>query len=276
MSQSFSQNFRLKIALPGEHGAWVFILSPLLIGLNAGGRLSMASIYLVIASMAAFLIRQPITIAVKALSGRRSRRDLTPARFWILIYGLIGLLAVAGLSIQGFGYLVILALPGVPVFAWHLYLVRKRAERRQMGVEIVGSGVLALVAPAAMWVGTGKPDPIGWWLFGLTWFQSAASIVHAYLRLDQRSLREYPSVATRIRLGYRALLYTSFNLIFVTSLGLGKVLPGLLPIPYFLQWLESIWGTIRPAMGVKPTTIGLRQLAVSITFTLLFIITWNI
>ena len=36
----------------------------------------------------------------------------------------------------------------------------------------------------------GFPDPLGWLLFGLTWLQSAASIVYAYLRLAQRELSE--------------------------------------------------------------------------------------
>ena len=79
-----STYLRRHIALPGEHGAWVFILSPLLIGLFAGGRWTAASAYLVLAAMFAFLIRQPVTVAVKAYSGRRSKRDLPAARFWML------------------------------------------------------------------------------------------------------------------------------------------------------------------------------------------------
>jgi len=54
------------------------------------------------------------------------------------------------------------------------------------------------------------------------------------------------------------------------------LLPTLLILPYALQWGETIWGTQRPAMGVKATKIGLRQLTVSIFFTILFILTWNI
>jgi len=166
--------FRKVIALPSEHGSWVFILSPLLIGLFAGGNFSSATVYLIIAAMAAFLIRQPVTIAVKAYSGRRSRRDLPAARFWMVIYGLVALFGLVGLIIEGYAYVLVLALPGIPVFAWHLYLVSRRAERRQPGIEIVGAGVLALAAPAACWVGLGRIDPSGWWLFILVWFQSAA------------------------------------------------------------------------------------------------------
>jgi len=267
--------FRRYIALPQDHGSWVFILSPLLIGLFAGGSLKAASGYLILAAMAAFLLRHPVSIAVKAFSGRRSRRDLPAASFWIGIYGLIGLAAVAGLVSQGFGYLLYLALPGAPVFAWHLYLVSKRAERKQMGVEMVGSGVLALAAPAAYWVGQGRPEPLGWWLFGLVWLQSAASIVYAYLRLEQRTLRIEPDFTTRVQMGGRALLYTTFNLVAVIGFSLGGILPELIFLPYLLQWAETIRGTLKPAVQAKPKAIGMRQLAVSTLFTLLFILAWQ-
>jgi hypothetical protein len=225
--------------------------------------------------MAAFLIRQPVTIAVKALSGRRSRRDLPAARFWIAVYGLVGLLALAGLVGLGFAYVLVLAIPGVPVFAWHLYLVTRRAERRQAGVEIVGSGVLALAAPAAYWVGQGNPNPLGWWLFALIWFQSAASIVYAYLRLEQRVLPGIPPVAERLHMGRRALLYTAFNFTAVMALFLAGLLPPLLPLPYAVQLAETVWGTLHPAVGARPTAIGVRQLIVSTLFTILFIIAWS-
>lgn len=275
---SISQNIiRRHIALPTDHGSWVFILSPLLIGLFAAGGWSIASLYLVLAAMTAFLIRQPITIAVKVYSGRRSKRDLPAAWFWMAVYGLIGLLALGGLIAQGYTYVLLLALAGGPVFAWHLYLVSRRSERRQLGVEIVATGVLALAAPAAYWVGVERADPLGWLLWALVWFQSSASIVYAYLRLEQRGLRESPDTARRLSMGQRALLYTSFNLLAVVGLSLSGVLPPLLPIPYALQWGETLWGTlIKPAVGARPTAIGIRQLVISILFTVLFITTWQL
>ena len=67
------------------------------------------------------------------------------------LYGLVGLLSLVELFYLGFGFILYLALPGIAVFACHLYLVRKRAERGQAGVEILATGVLALAAPAAYW-----------------------------------------------------------------------------------------------------------------------------
>ncbi len=270
------QYFRRTIAITNEHGSWVFLLSPLLIGLFAGEKFSTVSIYLILAALAGFLIRQPIVIAVKAYSGRRARGDLPAARFWIVVYGAVGLLMIAGLAARGFGYVLILALPGVPVFGWHLWLVSRHAERRQAGVEIVASGVLALSAPAAYWIGVGAPELTGWWLWGLTWLQSAASIVYAYLRLEQRTWKATPDLRACLRSGRRALLYTSFNLALVGALSIRGTLPPWLFAPYLLQWIETLWGSlVRPAVEVKPTQIGLRQLAVSSLFTLIFIIAWQ-
>jgi hypothetical protein len=264
--------FRKQIFLPQDHGSWVFIFSPLLIGLFAGTRFTLASLSLVIASIAAFLMRQPITVAVKALSGRRAKSDLSPAGAWIIAYGILILLALIGLFRAGFGYLLILAIPGLPVFAWHLWLVSKREERRQVNVEIIATGVLSLAAPAAYWVGIGRYDPAGWWLWILVWLQTAASIVYAYLRLEQRELGTRNELW---RMGLRAFLYTTFNLVLTLVLGLAALLPRFIFIPYLVQWIETIWGIFHPAIKWKPTRIGIRQLIVSTLWTILFIIFWR-
>jgi len=272
MLKTFS---RKQIYLPQDHGSWVFIFSPLLIGLFAGGTFGLASFYLVVAAIAAFLIRQPVTIMVKVYSRRRSSTDLPAARFWIGVYGLIILLALIGLLRAGAGYVLLLAVPGLPVFAWHLWLVSKREERRQVNVEIIATGVLALAAPAAYWVGIGRYDPLGWWLWVLTWLQSAASIVYAYLRLEQREWKEVPPRSEAWQAGTYAFIYTTFNLLLTLVLGLLSILPHFLFLPYLVQWGETLWGIFHPAIKWKPVRIGIRQLIVSVLWTILFIITWR-
>ena len=271
-----SQISRRQIALPQDHGSWVFLLSPLLIGLFAGEKLNYGSIILIFATLSGFLIRQPITILIKIYSGRRNRRDLPAALFWSTVYAATGLMAVVLLIYLGYGFVLYLAIPGILVFSWHLYLVSRRSERRQAGVEIAASGVLALAAPAAYWIEIAGYNPTGWWLFILTWFQSAASIVYAYLRLEQRQLSGPINLKTKLILGRRAIIYTSFNLVTVAIFSFSGGLPSFLPLPYLIQWAETIWGTIYPAIGFKPTQIGIRQLIVSTIFTVTFIITWQI
>jgi hypothetical protein len=268
--------FRKQIFLPQDHGSWVFIFSPLLIGLFAGGQFTLTSFYLVIAAVAAFLLRQPVTMAVKVYSGRRPKSDLPAVRFWIALYGVIILIALIGLILAGAGYILFLAVPGAPVFAWHLWLVSRREERRQVNVEIIATGVLALAAPAAYWIGIGHYNPTGWWLWILTWLQNAASIVHAYLRLEQREWKQAPPRNILWKTGLRAFLYTTFNLLFTLTLGLASILPTLLFVPYLVQWSETLWGIFNPAVRWKPVRIGVRQLIVSILWTVLFIITWRL
>ena len=55
---------RKQIFLPQDHGSWVFIFSPLFIGLFLGGKFTFASLSLTLATIAAFLLRQPVTMAV--------------------------------------------------------------------------------------------------------------------------------------------------------------------------------------------------------------------
>lgn len=276
LSEFRSRILRRQIALPQDHGSWVFLLSPLLIGLFAGEKLNFGSIILIIAALSGFLIRQPITILVKIFSGRKNRRDLRSALFWSTVYAATGLMAVILLINYGYGVVLYLAVPGILVFTWHLYLVSRRSERRQAGVEIVASGVLALTAPAAYWIEIAGYNPTGWWLFILTWFQSAASIVYAYLRLEQRQLSDPPNLKTKLKMGRRTIIYTTFNLVTVAIFSFSGRLPTFLPLPYLIQWVETIWGTTHPATGYKPTRIGIRQLIVSTIFTVTFIITWQI
>lgn len=267
--------FRRHIALPNDHGSWVFLISPLLIGIFAAGRWSTLTTYLIVAAFMGFLVRQPLTYVIKAYSGRRSKRDLPAAYFWLSLYTLIGAIHVLGLVLRGFGFVLVLAIPGFVVFGWHLYLVSQRAERRQMGIDIVASGTLALAAPAAYWIGLGVIEPSGWWLWLLSWLQSAASIVYAFLRLEQRGWSETLAIGEKFQRSRRAVTYTSFNLMLTVVAGQLEWLPMFIWLPFLLQWLETIWGAINPAIGWKPTRVGVRQLIVSTLFTILFIVVWG-
>ena len=263
MGQSSSRRspFRRHVAVPSDHGSWVFLASPLLIGLFAGGRIATPTAYLLVAAICGFLVRQPITIAVKIFSGRRSREDLDAAVFWIIAYSLVGLLHIAGLVIRGFDYVLYLVVPAAPVFVWYLVLVRRRAERRQMMLEVVASGALALTAPAAMWVGLGSYDSRGWLLWLLTWAQSAASIVYTYVRLEQR-VRPADEAAgvPHVR---SAVVLSSVNLIAAVGLWIFADISPWIVLAFLPQWLEVLWGIRHPATGQKPKTIGMRQLAIS-------------
>ena len=120
--------FKRVIALPQDHGSWVFLFSPLLIGLFAGQNFSTGSLALIIAVVSAFLIRQPVTIATKIYSDRRPRSDLPAALFWIVIYSLILAIAFAILLAFGYFFILFLAIPGV-CYARFIYMMTRIIDR---------------------------------------------------------------------------------------------------------------------------------------------------
>ena len=261
--------WRRHYALPPEHGSWIWLLGPLALGIVAARRLAPDLAPLALAVLTAFLLRQPATVAVKALSGRRARADLKPALAWLAGYLLLAALGLAWLLRAGHGRLLALALPGIPVFAWHLWLVGRRQERGQPGVEIVAAGTLALAAPAAYWTAGGESARAGWILWLLTWLQAAGSIVYIHMRLQQRGWDRLPSGRQRWRLGGRALAYAGFTLLACLLLsGIGWA-PPLAPWAFVLALVETLQGVVWPAVGAPARAIGLRQLASSTLFLLL-------
>lgn len=267
--------FRRHVVLPTDHGTWSFLLSPLIIGLFAGGTWRVATTYLVVAALCAFLVRQPITRVIKAWSGRTSGADLGAALAWTGIYTALGLLHVLGLVLRGEAYVLWLAVPGAPVFAWYLWLVWHKAERRRVLVEVVGAGALALSAPAAVWVAGGGTTPIGWALFALAWGHTACMIVIAYLRLRQRSWPSVPPPGVRLRAGRAALGLAAAELLVLIAGCAARILPGSLFAPFLLQLGFALDEVLRPAVGWRPRSIGLRLLGATAIFTALFVWTWG-
>ncbi len=255
-----------RYAIPTEHGSWIWWIGPLLIGAAAAKTFSLDLIWLVLAMLAAFLFRQPLTLLVKTYSGRRPESDRAPALIWGALYGVIALAGFVTLLAHGHTVLLYLVVPGVPVFGWHLWLVSRRTERGQRGIEIVGAGVLALAAPAAYWVNGGSDNTLAWILWGLTWLQSAASIVLVYLRLAQRKQSQAGSIGARLFAGLRTLAYHVFNLALAIFFYLRGQIPLLVALAFAVMLIDATDAILQPAVGVKPTRIGVRQLIMSSLF----------
>jgi hypothetical protein len=253
-------------ALPAEHGSWVWWIGPFVLGAAAAETASPDLIPLGAALLLAFLIRQPVSLLVKVMSGRRARADLPAVRTWLLIYGLLLTIAGVMLILCGHPRVYLLLLPGLPVFGWHLWLVSRREERGQRGIEIVGSGVLALAAPAAYWVCGGSDSLLPWTLWLLAWLQSAASIVQVYLRLEQRTWEGNRALAGRINAGARSLAYHGVNVLLSIALSWLGHIPWLVSLAFGLMAIDALLGILRPAAGQLPTRIGLHQLFASIAF----------
>ena len=267
--------FQKHIFLPQDHGSWVFVFSPIIAGFNLGGW-GAAQAWIAFSAVAFFLLRQPLTVVVKALSGRRDRRDLPPSILWSSVYGVALISAIVGMILTGQTYVVYwMAAPAVLMLAWQFWMVVNRVERKQRTFEVLSTGLLAFIAAAMVWV-KGKPfDTDGFILWLFLFLQAAASIYYAYTRLEQRGWKNLPEIRARWDVSAGTLVFTGCNLIVAAWLGVMGLVGSLLWVAFTVQLLETIYSVNRPAMGFKPTAIGFRQLAVSVVFLALFLVFWK-
>lgn len=256
------------------HGAWSWWIFPFVVGLAAAGTIPGDVWILFLTALASFLVHQPITIAVKAFSGRGPRSDLGPALAWMGVYGMVALLGVLTLFLRGHTRFIYLALPGIPVFLWHLALVRRKAERRQWLVEILGALVLCLWAPAAYWVAGGDRYPEPWYLWWIVGLQAAGAILTVYLRLEQRRWKQIPTRSTLQRAGQPTLALHAAALLITSILVWRGAVPPLVVPAFVLVLLDATWITFRPDPQAMPRQIGFHQLAVTTAFTLLVVLAY--
>jgi 4-hydroxybenzoate polyprenyltransferase len=259
----------LKIyVLPPEHGGWFLLLGPFLFGALAAAQPNADLIALFLLALASYVARQPLTLLVKALSGRRARSDAQPALLALGGTGVIAALLLVILVWRGYAFLLWLGIPAAVVLAWQLWLVTQR-EERQLGIELVGAGTLALAAPAAYWVSVGELTTNGWWLWLLAWLYAASSIVYVYLRLKQRRMKEMPLRATQWLEGRRTLLYIGGAFTVTCALAFLQYIPLWAPLPFALAAAHYVYGITHPCIGVKPVRIGIEQSVATLVFYVL-------
>ena len=115
--------------------------------------------------------------------------------------------------------------------------------------------------------------------------EQVAARLERVLRTDSAELRGQAAAIAELKQQIAAssrqavierVAYTWFNLAAVVVLAWRGVLPVWLPLPFVLQAAETVYGALRPAAGLKPARVGVRQLIVSTLFTVLFIAAWRL
>ncbi len=256
---------RKRFYLPPEKGGWVWWIGPLLVGVAASQRISPVHFPLILAAFCAFCMRQPIIVLIRSLRWKE-REDLAPAAFWMVIYGTVILFCAGWLALLGHSRIVLIGLPGLPVLLAHLVLVYLGRERRQPVIDVAATLALALAAPAAYWAGNGT-DP---WTTFLAWAttapQSAASVVHILLRLQQSRWETAPSFGRRLLHARWVLGLHGFNAVVSAFLVYHGLLPPLVAAGFLMVLLEGMEAVFRPPVGATAKSLGIRQLVTSTAF----------
>jgi len=268
----FRRFLRKHYAIPPEHGAWVWWIGPLLIGAAAGRAWHWDLLVLLFTALAGYLMRQPLTLLVKVLSGLRPRSDLSPALFWMGLYGVVCLIGAMGLVASGHARVLFLGLLAMPLLAWYFYLVSRKSERRQRGMEYVTAAVLAFALPAAYWTcgGAGALEP--WILWALVTSHSVTTVVHVSKILELRRTKTLQDLKHSRRVLATTIPLAGGCLAIAGVAALSGLVPWLAAAAYLVPLADIIHAAIRPPVGVKPTQLGLRQLGMSSLYVLMMML----
>lgn len=245
------------VALPTEHGGWGFLLEPLLLGRLVAP--TSAGLLLLVATVAGFLLRQPLKILlVDRRRGQRTARTEMALRFAVG-YGAVALLALAGaLALAGPRFLLALAC-GLPFAAVFIYYDLTRPGRT-LQAELAAPLALATVAPAmALMDGWTWQMAAAMWVILAARFIPAILYVRARLRLDkEKDAGVYGSLLLHI---VAALL-----VFWLVEIGLA---PPLATLAFALLFVRGavMLGPRRPRVSVK--FIGFSELFIGIGFVLI-------
>lgn len=265
---------RKTYALPAEHGSWVWWLGPFVIGAVAGGHPRGDLVALLVAATAGFLAHGPLTVAVKAATGRRPPRDLRPALVWAAGYAAVAVLAVPCLLVHGHARVLLLLGPAALVFGAHLVLVARRAERRQRLLQTVGASGLALAAPAAYWVCGGRAYPEPWVLWLLCSLQAAATIASVHAVLSRRPADGPTTAARRLRGSALAIALAVVGVAVAAALSAVRHAPRGAALPMALVVADVVHAALRVPPGTRPARVGVRQAVASALFVAAMAATW--
>ncbi len=251
-------NVRLRtVALPPEHGAWGFLLEPILLGLLVAP--SWAGVCVMAATIGGFLTIQPMKIAlVDWRRGKRYARTRLAERV-LAAFGALALVeGVAAIALAGPHILVplFIALP----LAGLLLVSYARQQGRDLMPELAGAAALALAAPSIALAGDAPLDTaLALWAIQTARVVPSILYVRARLRLEKGQ----PHTGD-LALGAHAAALVA--LIALAALG---VVPWLSILAMIVLLARAARGLSESRNRVRPQKIGFLEIGYGLLTVLL-------
>ena len=249
--------WRRQLVLPAEHGSWAWLLVPFVVGTAVAGRWNLTVTMVLAGGLAAFLMRQPATIWLRARQGRARQADGPVAAGWTLGLGFVALLCLAFLLAWGHSDLLWLLAPLTVIFLLYLAAAQsRRASIRSAWMELAGAAALAAMAPAAVIVATGQITNTGWALWGLMALQNGLGAHYVRLRIADTHGR--PAQRWPVFWGHVA----GAAAVFVAA-ALAAV-PLLAALPFLAFLLRAGWVAVKPRPIPQIKRFGFMEVGVEI------------
>ena len=246
------------IALPVQHGGWGFWMEPVLLGLLVAP--SFAGVLLGITGLMLLLIHQPARVALKDLrKGKRYPRTDVALRFAAL-YGLILILAAAGVLLLApdlnFALPLLIA---APLGAVQLIYELRNAGREALA-EITGALLFSALAPAVALLGL-LPLPVALVLWAVQIARTIPSIFYVRARLR---LEKGRPTAAALPVGLHVI-----GLLALAALAAATLLPWLACLGAVILLARAAWGLSARRKPLAAKSVGFLEIAYGLINALL-------
>jgi hypothetical protein len=245
------------VAIPPEHGSWGFLLEPLLLGLLVAP--TWAGAGLALAVVGAFLVRQPLKIALMDhRRGRRYARTRLAERFTAL-YSLPVLIG-GGLAVARAGWEPLIPLVGGAPLAAILFAGYAQKRGRDLLPELAGALALALCAASIALAGE-RSAGTACALWAILAARDVPSIL--YVRARLRLERDRPFSWELV------VVANGLAIAGISALARIGTAPWLAVIALVVLLARALFGLSSYRRSVKTQTIGLLEIGYGLLTVLL-------
>lgn len=245
--------------LPKEHGAWVMLYVPFLLGALVAGTWRWGTLLLWIAVTAIFIGRDALVNWGRA---RRRGRVAPEGRFAVAYFAVALASGAAVLVIDRLHALLAGGIAAALLLWWHFARSVERRERSTAGELWMIAG-LTLTAPAAYHVGSGRLDATALWLWCLCILYFTSSVFHVRLRvLALQPRRE----AERLRVRRGSLAYHCCLALLLLGLAGGGILHPLVVVAYVPILARSARHLAPPRREADMKQVGILEMVYSAGF----------
>jgi hypothetical protein len=253
-------SLRFALKLPKEHGAWVMLYVPFVLGVAVAGRVNWPVLLLLLSATAVVISRESLLVYWRA---RARGRDAAESGRTLLLY--LALTAAFGspliLAFELF-WLIPLGVIGAALLLINGRQATRMEERSTMS-EIMAIGGLTMTAPAAYYAASGRWEMTALWLWLLSALYMASSVFYIKLRV----YRLNPSKQAEQRQALRSCaFYHSFLIVALPVLISAGSLSLFAFIAFAPALVRTFWGMFAPKTKVNLARAGILEIAYSLIF----------
>jgi hypothetical protein len=253
-------SLRSALKLPKEHGAWVMLYVPFVLGVAVAGRVNWPVFLLLFSATAVFISRESLLVYWRA---RAREREAAEAGRTLLLY--LALAAAFGSPlIFAFNlfWLIPLGLVGATLLLINGNQAARMEERGTAG-EIMAIVGLTMTAPAAYYAASGRWEMATFRLWLLSALYMASSVFYIKLRV----YRLNPRKQAEQRQAWRSCaFYHSFLIVALPALIFGGGLRLFAFIAFAPALVRTFWGMFAPKSRVNLMRAGILEIVYSLVF----------